>query len=254
MAVVCSLLMEAINRQRVALALAAILGVAGLFLASKYELKEAASASDTMPSMVAVLDTNFWLATHVTTITMGYAAALLASALAHAWLIGKIFGLKKGDSEFYRSIGKMLYGVLCFALVFCVVGTILGGIWANYSWGRFWGWDPKENGALLICLWQIFIIHARLGGYVRDWGLCVLSVRRTTTTRPRGRLLVLEGSTRASATTPKSAASKSRSVTPSPITTSRRARTCSKSCATGRLGWSWRGWLSSTPSTSRPSS
>jgi cytochrome c biogenesis factor len=61
--------------------------------------------------------------------------------------------------------------MLCFTLFLSLVGTVLGGIWANYSWGRFWGWDPKENGALLIVLWTLAILHARLGGYLREWGL-----------------------------------------------------------------------------------
>ncbi|MEO0662926.1 MAG: cytochrome c biogenesis protein CcsA, partial [Planctomycetota bacterium] len=56
------------------------------------------------------------------------------------------------------------------------VGTILGGVWANDSWGRFWGWDPKENGALMIVLYQLVIVHARLGGYIKDFGISVLAV------------------------------------------------------------------------------
>jgi ABC-type transport system involved in cytochrome c biogenesis permease subunit len=174
--VLVAIAIEAINRQRIAVVVATVLGAGGMFLSMKYELKEAATAGDTMPSLVAVLDTNFWLATHVTTVTMGYAAGLLAALLAHAWLIGKMLGVRVDAKQSYKSLIRMIYGVLCFGLLFSVVGTILGGIWANYSWGRFWGWDPKENGALLICIWELVILHARLGGYIRDFGLCVLSV------------------------------------------------------------------------------
>jgi len=53
---------------------------------------------------------------------------------------------------------------------------VLGGIWANDSWGRFWGWDPKENGALLIVIWTLVILHARLGGFIKEWGLHLASV------------------------------------------------------------------------------
>jgi ABC-type transport system involved in cytochrome c biogenesis permease subunit len=169
------LVIEWIQRNRIALALAPILGAAGMFLAMKYELKEASIARDTMPSLVAVLDTNFWLATHVTTITLGYAAGLLAAALGVLWMLGKMIGLRRGDKDFYRTISRMTYGVTCFGLIFSVVGTILGGVWANYSWGRFWGWDPKENGALLICIGQLLILHARMGGYIREHGLAVLA-------------------------------------------------------------------------------
>ena len=70
----------------------------------------------------------------------------------------------------------MTYGVLCFGLLFSVVGTILGGVWANDSWGRFWGWDPKENGALMIVLWNALILHARWGGMVKARGVAVLAI------------------------------------------------------------------------------
>jgi hypothetical protein len=73
-----------------------------------------------------------------------------------------------GGDEFFRSLGRMVYGTICFGLIFSVIGTILGGIWANDSWGRFWGWDPKENGALLIVLWELIMLHARRGGYLRN--------------------------------------------------------------------------------------
>jgi ABC-type transport system involved in cytochrome c biogenesis permease subunit len=172
-AVLMTLIMEYINRQRIAIAVGSLLGVIGMFLAYRYELKEGV---DTMPSLVAVLDTNFWLSTHVTTVTAGYAAGLLAGAIAHIYLFGKFFGFRKNDKNFYRNLGRMTYGVLAFGLIFATVGTILGGIWANYSWGRFWGWDPKENGALMIVLWSLVIFHARLGRYIGDLGTAVCSI------------------------------------------------------------------------------
>jgi ABC-type transport system involved in cytochrome c biogenesis permease subunit len=70
----------------------------------------------------------------------------------------------------------MVYGIVCFATLFSLVGTILGGIWADQSWGRFWGWDPKENGALIIVLWNALILHARWGGLVKQRGLMCLAV------------------------------------------------------------------------------
>lgn len=167
---------EWLNRKRIAIAASSVLGCIGCFLAMKYEFKEAVTAGDTMPSLVAVLDTNFWLATHVTSVTLGYSAGLLAALLAHIWILGKIFGFRRDDKDFYRTVSRMTYGVICFGLLFSVVGTILGGIWANYSWGRFWGWDPKENGALMICLAELAILHARMGGYIRDHGLALLAI------------------------------------------------------------------------------
>ncbi|NQY74736.1 MAG: cytochrome c biogenesis protein CcsA [Candidatus Margulisbacteria bacterium] len=70
----------------------------------------------------------------------------------------------------------MVVGLVCFALLFSFVGTVLGGIWADQSWGRFWGWDPKENAALLIVLWNVIILHARIGGYIQTRGLMVMAV------------------------------------------------------------------------------
>jgi ABC-type transport system involved in cytochrome c biogenesis permease subunit len=128
-----------------------------------------------MPSLVAVLDTNFWLATHVTAITIGYAAGLFAAILASIFLLSKLFQISRKDKSYYTSLTRMTYGVLCFGVIFSTVGTILGGIWANDSWGRFWGWDPKENGALLIVLSQLVILHLRMGGYIRDFGIAMLA-------------------------------------------------------------------------------
>ncbi|WP_145197920.1 cytochrome c biogenesis protein CcsA [Planctomycetes bacterium Poly30] len=183
-AVAVCLITEALTKERIALASAAALGASGMFLSMKYELVEAASQGDTMGGLVAVLNTNFWLATHVTTVTIGYAAGLLAAALAHVWIVMRLFrgmkdqgaALDTASAAWYRSFARMIYGVLCFGLLFSVVGTILGGVWANDSWGRFWGWDPKENGALMIVLFELVILHARMAGYIKDFGVCVLAV------------------------------------------------------------------------------
>jgi hypothetical protein len=70
----------------------------------------------------------------------------------------------------------MIYGTICFATFFSFVGTVLGGLWADDSWGRFWGWDPKENGALIIVVWNVLVLHARWGKLVHERGLAVLAV------------------------------------------------------------------------------
>ncbi|MDJ0522056.1 MAG: cytochrome c biogenesis protein CcsA [Planctomycetota bacterium] len=167
--VLTMLLIEHMGRHKVALALAPIVGALGLFIGARYEVLK---GTDTMPQLVAVLDTNFWLATHVTAISIGYCAGLIAGLIAHVYVLGKVFRIKQDDPGFYRVVGKMVYGTLCFALLFSLVGTILGGIWANDSWGRFWGWDPKENGALLICIAQLAILHGRMGGLFKTFGVC----------------------------------------------------------------------------------
>jgi ABC-type transport system involved in cytochrome c biogenesis permease subunit len=167
------LVAEWIQRRGVALAIAPVLGAITLFVGQRFE---ALKGEDTLPQLIAVLDTNFWLAIHVTCITIGYGGGLLASAVAHVHVLGRVVGLKRGDPGFYALLHRMTYGMLCFGLFFSVVGTILGGIWANESWGRFWGWDPKENGALLICISQVAILHARLGGMLRPFGVAVCAI------------------------------------------------------------------------------
>ena len=124
-----------------------------------------ASDGDTLGILVAVLNSNFWLATHVTTITMGYGASLVAGFIGHLYLVQAIRQPKNKSS--LKSIFNNLFGITLIALFFTLFGTILGGIWADQSWGRFWGWDPKENGALLIVLWQLMMVHMRLSGIAK---------------------------------------------------------------------------------------
>ncbi|MCB1591906.1 MAG: cytochrome c biogenesis protein CcsA [Alphaproteobacteria bacterium] len=125
------------------------------------------SDSDNLMMLTAVLNTNFWLATHVLCITIGYGFSLLSAFLAH-WALAVMIRNRTATppAELY----KTLYTTALIALLFCAGGTILGGIWADQSWGRFWGWDPKENGALLLVLWLIWIIHGRLGGQLSPLG------------------------------------------------------------------------------------
>jgi ABC-type transport system involved in cytochrome c biogenesis permease subunit len=172
-AVAFLLVIEAMTRRRFALGIAAVLGVLGLLLARRFEIGD---AKDNMDPLVAVLDSNLWLTVHVITIVMGYSAGLLSSALSHCYLLMRGLGLDNGDRAFRRSLTRAVYGGICLTLFLSLVGTVLGGIWANYSWGRFWGWDPKENGALLIVLWNLVILHARLGGMLKDWALHIAAV------------------------------------------------------------------------------
>lgn len=130
---------------------------------------------DTLGVMQAVLDTTFWLATHVVCITLGYAATFLAGTLAIAYCFRTVF-CRGIDAAKQLQLGRMIYGVLCFAIFFSLVGTVLGGLWADDSWGRFWGWDPKENGAMMIVMWNALILHARWDKMVRDYGTAVLAI------------------------------------------------------------------------------
>jgi ABC-type transport system involved in cytochrome c biogenesis permease subunit len=130
---------------------------------------------DSLEMLRAVLDTNVWLATHVVMVTLGYSATFLAGFLGIVYIFRGLL-TKSFNETTAKSLGRMMYGIICFATLFSFVGTILGGIWADQSWGRFWGWDPKENGALLIVIWNAIILHARWGGYARERGIALMTV------------------------------------------------------------------------------
>jgi ABC-type transport system involved in cytochrome c biogenesis permease subunit len=169
-AVVLGIVLERIHRRGIGTAVAAAAGFASLIVAHHLT-----GDGDTMEMMRAVLDSNFWLATHVVTITVGYGGTFLAGALAIVWTVRRHL-FEKPAPETGKALVSMTYGVICFSLFFSFLGTVLGGIWADQSWGRFWGWDPKENGALLIVLWNATILHARWGGYVRDRGIMAMAI------------------------------------------------------------------------------
>jgi ABC-type transport system involved in cytochrome c biogenesis permease subunit len=157
-------------------AIAAIAGCATLLIADKLSLLvDSESRGDTIGVMRAVLDTQFWLATHVTTVNLGYATTYIAGLLGLVYVVAGVFtpALTKDLSKL---LGRMIYGAVCFAMVFSFLGPVLGGLWADDSWGRFWGWDPKENGALIIVIWNALILHARWDGLVKDRGLALLAI------------------------------------------------------------------------------
>ena len=206
-AMVLGLILERIFRVGLGNAVASLAGFVTLFIAHNLALD-----GDTMEMLQAVLDTNFWLATHVTIVTLGYASTFAAGLLAlfyvtlglftptltnvltrrSAVAISAVAGVaggahygastakalssQVGQTTINKVLAKMVYGIICFATLFSFVGTILGGIWADQSWGRFWGWDPKENGALIIVLWNATILHARWGGWVKERGLVNMAI------------------------------------------------------------------------------
>ncbi len=164
------LILEKIFPRALASAVGGLIGFSGLIIAHHLSL-----SGDTLEMMRAVLDSNFWLATHVVVITIGYSATYLAGFLAALYIIRGFF-TGSLDRETGVALGRMVYGILCFATLFSLVGTILGGIWADQSWGRFWGWDPKENGALIIVLWNALVLHVRWGRLCGARGLMALAV------------------------------------------------------------------------------
>ena len=113
----------------------------------------------------AVLRSSFWLTTHVLTITISYSFFFLSFVLGDMALI---FYLADKDKAliFAKKLYPSIYRLVQWGVVFLTAGTILGAIWADYSWGRFWGWDPKESWALVTLLAYLAVLHGRLAGWI----------------------------------------------------------------------------------------
>lgn len=156
--------LEVFQRNLLGIMAGSVAGLLFLLVAGRYSLE-----GDTLGMLAAVLDSNLWLATHVVTISVGYAGCVIAGIIGHVYIVHQL--AFPGALSFRQRTARSLHAVLAFGLVFTFIGTVMGGIWADQSWGRFWGWDPKENGALLIILWCVILFHARLAGMIGQLGM-----------------------------------------------------------------------------------
>jgi cytochrome c-type biogenesis protein CcsB len=154
------------NRQNVLMTTATFLSGLSLFAADAAPMV----MDPTIRPLVPVLRSNYWLTIHVLTITLSYGAFMLAMGIANVALYW-FYGIsKKGESraisERIALLNQLTYRALMFGTVLLAAGTILGGVWADYSWGRFWGWDPKEVWALIALLSYMAVLHGRFTGWV----------------------------------------------------------------------------------------
>jgi len=154
------------NRQTVLMATATILSGLALFAADSAPMV----MDPTIRPLVPVLRSNYWLTIHVLTITLSYGAFMLAMGISNVALFGFYQEARRGASEALSKrivlLNQLSYRALMFGTVLLAAGTILGGIWADYSWGRFWGWDPKEVWALIALLSYMAVLHGRYAGWV----------------------------------------------------------------------------------------
>lgn len=167
-AVVLAMILERFFKNAIGVLVASFIGFVTLVIAHNLSLD-----GDTMKMLQAVLDTNIWLATHVVVVTLGYSSMFVAGLVGMIYVLLGFF-TRNLDVHLGKSLNRMAYGIVCFATLFSFVGTVLGGIWADQSWGRFWGWDPKENGALIIVIWCAVVLHARWGGMIRERGMMAM--------------------------------------------------------------------------------
>ena len=167
--VLLGMVLEFFKKRNIGILTGSLAGLVMLMIAGKYAME-----GDTMGMLVAVLDSNFWLASHVITIILGYAGIVLSGFIGHIYILQKIF--VPGKKVLLKNTFQAVYSIQAFGIIFTFLGTVLGGIWADQSWGRFWGWDPKENGALLILLWSALLFHSKLAGWIKEAGLAFGSI------------------------------------------------------------------------------
>ncbi|MBM4005086.1 MAG: hypothetical protein FJ295_17660 [Planctomycetes bacterium] len=170
MTAVFALALECVYRSRVIGIAGSLVAALGLILADQLPL----ALDPKISPMVPVLRTNFWLTVHVLTIIAGYAGAALAWGLGNISLGLLAFG--KGSRESLKRLAEFTNRAMQIAVLLLATGTLLGALWAAESWGRFWGWDPKEVGALVALVCYVIPLHARYVGWVREFGLAVSAV------------------------------------------------------------------------------
>jgi cytochrome c-type biogenesis protein CcsB len=175
-AVLFSMIIESMYRWRFILLAGALVGAFCLALADMAPL----ILDPSLQPLEPVLRNNFWLLIHVLTITISYAAFFLAFALGDIGLIYYLKGEEK-NKEKIKAITLAIYRAIQIGVALLLPGIILGGVWADYSWGRFWGWDPKETWALIVLLGYIALLHARLVGLLKDFGIIASAVVSFTT-------------------------------------------------------------------------
>jgi cytochrome c-type biogenesis protein CcsB len=167
---VLGLVFELIYRKKYILSAAAAVSTFTLVLADNCP----AILDPSVRPLEPVLRSNFWLTTHVMTITLSYAAFALALGIANITLGYFLVGSK--NVETIGALTRFTYKAIQVGVLLLAAGVILGGVWADYSWGRFWGWDPKEVWALVALLGYLAVLHARFAGWVHHRGLAALSV------------------------------------------------------------------------------
>jgi ABC-type transport system involved in cytochrome c biogenesis permease subunit len=164
---VFALIFEMIYKNRLSAMVGSVLAVIGFALADNIP----AVLNPSIQPIEPILRSNFWLTIHVLTVTLSYAAFLLSLGISHVclWTLWKY----PGERERLHKQIQFLYRLVQVGIVLLAAGTILGGVWASYAWGRFWGWDPKETWALITLLGYVAVLHGRLSGRLKEKGFII---------------------------------------------------------------------------------
>ncbi len=169
-AAVIAVALEMIHRSRVV----AIGGAVTALLAAIVADVMPADLGGQIRNLAPVLRSNYWLTIHVLTIVSSYAAFALACVLGNI-VLGQFLLARRPVESIGRNL-KMTYRSIQVGVLLIAAGTILGGLWADVSWGRFWGWDPKEVWALIVLLTYLALLHGRFAGWIGTFGLAAGAV------------------------------------------------------------------------------
>jgi ABC-type transport system involved in cytochrome c biogenesis permease subunit len=142
----------------------------------------AALVADRMPpefgraiaSLTPILQSRLWLTIHVITIVSSYGAFALALILGDLLLLH--FLRRDPDAQFAAEQAAVIDRLIQIGVLLITTGIILGGLWAEQSWGRFWGWDPKEVWALVVLLVYLLLVHGRFAGWLNSFGMAMGAV------------------------------------------------------------------------------
>jgi cytochrome c-type biogenesis protein CcsB len=167
-AIALGLIAESVNRKRFLALSAGLMGFVCLAFAENLPINSGINP------LVPVLAHTYWLSVHVMTVMLSYSAFALAMVLGHVMLFVEVF--QKGRIPLLRTLAQLLYKTLQVGVLFLAAGIIFGAVWANESWGRYWGWDPKETWSLITFFVYLAIIHARFAGWLRFFGLAATAI------------------------------------------------------------------------------
>jgi ABC-type transport system involved in cytochrome c biogenesis permease subunit len=166
--IVTAIVLELIYRKRIYMVVGGLLCTFGMVLIDRVPIDPAIN------TLMPVLNSHYWLIIHVLTIVASYGILGIAAGIAHVWLFN--YMASPARSEFKTSVSKAHYLVMGAGTCFLGIGIMLGAVWANESWGRYWGWDPKETWALIALIGYLAVMHGRIAGWMGDFAVACGSI------------------------------------------------------------------------------
>lgn len=164
-AMILGLIFYFVSRNRTVLAASTVASLALLVLL------QVTQVDARMENVQAVLDSQYWLIIHVLMVVGSYGAFIVSGILAHFYLARLMAPFVSSNA--LATTAQGILHTMYVGVALLIPGTILGGVWAAESWGRFWDWDPKESWAFISACVYLLVIHAYTFNRIRDFGLAV---------------------------------------------------------------------------------